>query len=109
MKVSVFGGTGYVGSYLIDELLDKGHIRSCWYGPEAVTRSGTENIARWSMATSPARIRYGQPWPARMPSYITSAFCVSFRPAVSPTRRCTSRAPGASWMRLKKSGYAAYC
>ena len=25
MKVTVFGGTGYVGGYLIDELLDKGH------------------------------------------------------------------------------------
>jgi uncharacterized protein YbjT (DUF2867 family) len=25
MKVTVFGGTGYVGGYLIDELLGEGH------------------------------------------------------------------------------------
>ncbi|MDG1847707.1 MAG: NmrA family NAD(P)-binding protein, partial [Candidatus Marinimicrobia bacterium] len=25
MKVALFGGTGFVGSYIIDQLLDSGH------------------------------------------------------------------------------------
>ena len=35
MKVTVFGGTGYVGSYLIDELLDKGHHPVLLVRPES--------------------------------------------------------------------------
>ena len=26
MKVALFGGTGFVGSYIIDQLIDSGHI-----------------------------------------------------------------------------------
>jgi len=40
MKVTVFGGTGYVGSYLIDELLDKGHH------PVLLVRPGSHNKVR---------------------------------------------------------------
>ena len=81
MKVTVFGGTGYVGSYLIDELLDKGHH------PVLLVRPGGRHKVRHRErctlieATSPVRIRYGQPCQVRMPSYTTSAFCVSSRPA----------------------------
>jgi len=35
MKVTVFGGTGYVGSYLIDALLDKGHHPVLLVRPES--------------------------------------------------------------------------
>lgn len=35
MKVTVFGGTGYVGGYLIDELLDKGHHPVLLVRPES--------------------------------------------------------------------------
>ena len=40
MKVTVFGGTGYVGSYLIDELLDKGHH------PVLLVRPGSHHKVR---------------------------------------------------------------
>ena len=40
MKVTVFGGTGYVGSYLIDELLDKGHH------PVLLVRPGSRHKVR---------------------------------------------------------------
>ncbi len=40
MKVTIFGGTGYVGSYLIDELLDKGHH------PVLLVRPGSHNKVR---------------------------------------------------------------
>ena len=35
MKVTVFGGTGYVGGYLVDELLDKGHHPVLLVRPES--------------------------------------------------------------------------
>lgn len=35
MKVTVFGGTGFVGGYLIDELLDKGHHPVLLVRPES--------------------------------------------------------------------------
>ncbi len=40
MKVTVFGGTGYVGGYLIDELLDKGHH------PVLLVRPGSRHKVR---------------------------------------------------------------
>jgi uncharacterized protein YbjT (DUF2867 family) len=40
MKVTVFGGTGYVGGYLIDELLDKGHH------PVLLVRPGSHHKVR---------------------------------------------------------------
>ncbi len=36
MNVAIFGGTGFVGSYLIDELLKRGHV------PVLLVRSGSE-------------------------------------------------------------------
>lgn len=36
MKVALFGGTGFVGSYLVDELLDRGHQ------PVLLVRTGSE-------------------------------------------------------------------
>ena len=36
MKVAVFGGTGFVGSYLIDELIASDHI------PRVLVRPGSE-------------------------------------------------------------------
>ncbi len=36
MKVAIFGGTGFVGSYLVDELLEREHV------PVALVRSGSE-------------------------------------------------------------------
>jgi uncharacterized protein YbjT (DUF2867 family) len=42
MKVTVFGGTGYVGSYLIDELLNKGHH------PVLLVRPGSHHKVRHS-------------------------------------------------------------
>jgi len=36
MKVALFGGTGFVGSYLVDALLDHGHV------PVLLTRPGSE-------------------------------------------------------------------
>lgn len=36
MKVAVFGGTGYVGSYIIEELINQGHT------PRLLVRSGSE-------------------------------------------------------------------
>ena len=35
MKVTLFGGSGYVGSYLIDELLEKGHHPVLLIRPES--------------------------------------------------------------------------
>lgn len=40
MKVTIFGGTGYVGGYLIDELLDKGHH------PVLLVRPGSRHKVR---------------------------------------------------------------
>ncbi len=37
MKIAVFGGTGFVGSYVIDELIAAGH------GPKLLVRAGSEN------------------------------------------------------------------
>ena len=36
MKVALIGGTGFVGSYLIDELINEGHI------PRLLVREGSE-------------------------------------------------------------------
>jgi len=36
MRVAIFGGTGFVGSYLVDELLERGHH------PVLLVRSGSE-------------------------------------------------------------------
>lgn len=40
MKVAIFGGTGFVGSYLVDELVDRGHT------PVLLTRPGSESRVR---------------------------------------------------------------
>ena len=37
MKIAVFGGTGFVGSYIIDELLNNGHE------PVVLVRKGSES------------------------------------------------------------------
>ena len=37
MKVAVFGGTGYVGSYIVDELIAQGHT------PRVMVRIGSEH------------------------------------------------------------------
>ena len=37
MKVALFGGTGFVGSYIVKELIDKGYI------PKVLVRPGSEN------------------------------------------------------------------
>ena len=37
MKVALFGGTGYVGSYIIDELIDHDHV------PKLLVRDGSEH------------------------------------------------------------------
>lgn len=37
MKVALFGGTGFVGSYIIDELVSRDHL------PKLMVRSGSEN------------------------------------------------------------------
>ena len=52
MKVAIFGGTGFVGSYLVDELLDHGHL------PVLLTRPGSEEKVhrRESCATVPGAI-----------------------------------------------------
>ena len=36
MKVALFGGTGFVGSYIIDELIASGHT------PRVLVRPGSE-------------------------------------------------------------------
>ena len=36
MKVAVFGGTGYVGSYIIEQLINQGHK------PRLLVRPGSE-------------------------------------------------------------------
>ena len=40
MRVALFGGTGFVGSYLIDTLLDAGH------NPSVLVRPGSEHKVR---------------------------------------------------------------
>jgi len=52
MRVALFGGTGFVGSYLVDELLDRGHL------PVLLTRPGSEEKVhrRESCATVPGDI-----------------------------------------------------
>ena len=37
MKVAIFGGTGYVGSYIVDELIHNEHI------PRLLVRGGSES------------------------------------------------------------------
>ena len=37
MKVALFGGTGFVGSYIIDQLIDSGHK------PRILVREGSDN------------------------------------------------------------------
>ena len=37
MKVALFGGTGFVGSHIIKELIDKG------FNPKVLVRPGSEN------------------------------------------------------------------
>ena len=37
MRVAIFGSTGFVGSYLVDELLARGHV------PVVLVRSGSEH------------------------------------------------------------------
>ena len=37
MKVALIGGTGYVGSYIIDELIKNGHT------PRLLVRDGSES------------------------------------------------------------------
>ena len=36
MKVALFGGTGFVGSYIIDQLIESGHI------PRVLVRPGSQ-------------------------------------------------------------------
>ncbi len=40
MKVAIFGGTGFVGSYVVDELLAHDHV------PVVLARSGSEDKVR---------------------------------------------------------------
>lgn len=40
MKVAIFGGTGFVGSYIVDELLEQGHV------PVMLVRLGSEDKVR---------------------------------------------------------------
>ncbi len=37
MKAALFGGTGFVGRYLVDELLERGHV------PVLLVRPGSED------------------------------------------------------------------
>ena len=40
MKVAVFGGTGYVGSYIVEELVNQG------FTPRLLVRNGSEKIMK---------------------------------------------------------------
>lgn len=42
MRVAIIGGTGYVGSYLVDELIEQGHEVSM------LVREGSEHKLRHS-------------------------------------------------------------
>ena len=37
MRVALFGGSGFVGSYIIDQLIESGHV------PRVLVRSGSQN------------------------------------------------------------------
>ena len=51
MKIAVFGGTGFVGSYIIDELLNNGHE------PVVLVRKG-KNKSIYYVNSTPNGIQY---------------------------------------------------
>jgi len=75
VKVTIFGGTGFVGSYLIDALLEQGH--QAVIQVRASTRHKVQQPGQCILvdtATSPILSRYEQPsTPHNTPAYSASS------------------------------------
>ena len=67
MKVTIFGGTGFVGSYLIDALLEQGHQPAVLVRASSRHKDNNPGNAYWLTATSRTLSRYEQPSTGRMP------------------------------------------